>query len=144
MEVFSLIIGILQFILDLLKWLYELNVYKFLSSKSFTLFNKSRKNDNRTKRKIISNDKKKTFIKRRLKAVFFFIKKDDSGYKNISGSKLIFALRKYETEDNCIKNIRYWKVCGYLDFDGSRIETMTIIRIIREEELLESIITCES
>ena len=76
--------------------------------------------------------------------VFFLAKKNSDGLKHILGAKLIFSLKRYETEEKCIRDIYYWKSCGYISFEGNKIETMTDIKIIEEGELLESIIACKS
>lgn len=144
MNEFGIVISTLQFVLDLLKWLYDLNVHNILSSKICSFFNIPHKDYDNNKTQKLSNNKKKLLIRRRLKVVFFLAEKDNYGIKSILGSKLIFSLRKYEAEDSCIDNIYYWKACGYIEFDGNKIETMTVIKILREDELLESIIACKS
>lgn len=144
MNNFGIIVSALQLIIDIIKLLCDLNVYKILSSKIFHCLNISHKHYDNVKIKKITDDKRKSLIKRRLKAVFFLAKKNSDGLKHILGAKLIFSLKRYETEENCISNIYYWKSCGYIDFEGNKIETMTAIKILEEGELLESITACKS
>ena len=144
MNEFGIIISALQFILDLIKLLYDLNVNNVQSSKIFNRLNIHHKDYDKDKTKELSNDKKNALIRRRLKVIFFLAKKDSYGVKHILGSKLIFSLKRYETEEKCISNIYYWKSCDYIDFEGNKIETMTDIKILKEGELLESITACKS
>lgn len=144
MNKFGIIVSALQLIIDIIKLLYDLHVYKILSSKIFYCLNITHKHSDNVKIKKIPEAKKKLLIKRRLKVVFFLAKKNSYGLKHVLGAKLIFSLKRYETEENCISNIYYWKSCGYIDFEGNKIETMTDIKILKEGELLESIAACKS
>jgi hypothetical protein len=119
-------------IFDVIKWIIELNIHKFV------ILQRNRKNLKNT------YDKKQKLIKRRLRAVFYSIKKDNSNKKIILASELIFALKNFKSEAEAIGDIEYWKYCDYVNFEGELLEPNTKIEIIREREILDSISSCKS
>lgn len=78
------------------------------------------------------------------KAMFFTLRKDKYGFKIVSGSKLMIALKPYVSYDNCVKFIKYWKDCNYISYEETILESQSIIRILREDNLIESVNPCKS
>lgn len=70
------------------------------------------------------------------------LKKNELGYKSITGAKLINSLKRYIDKDTIIKLIIIWKEKNYLDYDNS-LGPQSVIKILREDGLIESINSCK-
>lgn len=56
----------------------------------------------------------------------------------------MIALKPYVSYDNCVKFIKYWKDCNYISYEETILESQSIIRILREDNLIESVNPCKS
>jgi len=139
LDIISIIINSIQLVVDVIKLIFDLKIIEPLNLRSIFHKNKSK---NIQKKHL--NSKQAKLIKRRLKAMFFTLRKDKYGFKIVSGSKLMIALKPYVSYDNCVKLIEYWKDCNYINYEETILESQSIIRILREDNLIESVNPCKS
>lgn len=145
----GVIINAVQLLVDLTKLLVDLKIIEPLGlQEKFKIKQKSQLILNlepyKSMPKNALNNRQLKLIKRRLKALFYTLKKDKYGCKIILGSKFISALGSYLSYNNSIKLIKYWRDCNFISFSETALESQSIVKILREDDLLESVSSCKS
>lgn len=145
-SIIGIIVDSVQLVVDIIKLIFDLKIIEPLNLHNIFHKNKSKnlqkKSQGNQKKRL--NSKQVRLIKRRLRAMIFTSRKDKYGFKIVSGSKLMIALKPYVSYNNCVKLIKYWKDCNYLSYEETTLESQSVIRILREDNLIESVNSCKS